>query len=51
MTVCAAILAQKQATKDQRRRDRETEIETIRGILEANVTEVELFKSQFLNGF
>jgi hypothetical protein len=51
MTVCAAILAQRQAARDQRRRDRETEIENIRGILEANVTEVELFKNLFLNGF
>ncbi len=46
-----ALLAQKQAAKNQRIRERETEIETIRGTLQAIEAEVELFKAKFLEGF
>jgi hypothetical protein len=51
ITGCYALLAQKQAAKDQRTRDRDTERETVRGTLEAIATEVEVFKVTFLDGF
>jgi hypothetical protein len=51
MTGWFTLRAQKQAAKDQRMRDRETEREAINGTLEAIATEVEVFKVKFLDSF
>lgn len=51
MALVAALLTQKQAAKDQRRRDRDAEREEVRGTLEAIATELEVFKKIFLDDF
>jgi len=43
------LRAQKQAAKDQRIRDRETELEAIKGTLQAIETEVDVFKLKYLD--
>jgi len=46
-----AVLAQMLASNAQRKRDRQTERATLRGTLEAIATELEVFKTHFLDGF
>lgn len=45
------LIAQNKAAKDQRKRDRETGQEALKGTLQAIETEVDMFKRKFLDAF